>query len=285
MPETTAIEKINCPVCLRKLNKSDLKEHLQIFHQAEYEASLGLKKEKALRWANRNNTDPPIKHRLPHNITMKWLKLKEEALPKSIRFSILAFDIDKASGKSGPDLLMRSTEISEKIELWKEDKENWQGPPPLRIIQESERLLKLLETSAPDSPLPNAITRPYGILAKAKSFADLILNEIERLQYIHRLDTIGKLAGEKIVETEAAEIREPFISPMEPDLKTQYAELLKKNMGPVVEHIKKERERMINAIHAYCAKNSTSVFSYTYDEVTGEVTGSVGETTKVSPTI
>ena len=30
---------------------------------------------------------------------MKWLKLKEEALPKSIRFSILAFDIDKASGK------------------------------------------------------------------------------------------------------------------------------------------------------------------------------------------
>jgi predicted Ser/Thr protein kinase len=99
--------------------------------------------------------------------------------------------------------------------------------------------------------------------------------EFDNLLELIEKTTSEKLSHAKPVEATKPEPKKKFISPSAPQLKKQYEEVLKKNIVPIIAHLEEEKKRYLASVHAYMKLNTTSVFTYRFDEATGEITGSI----------
>ena len=274
-----------CKICGVPYAYCSAEKHLRA-SLMEFGAILRAKKEKELIWKNRRGPEK-ASARLIHNRVIRELRIGEATLPAAFRFCILTLDILKAKSAPQQQLEQLSAIVAPLIQEWykssnKDDEQFWadslqmQNLPPL-IIKEGENLLGMISDSS-DAFL-QATIRPFGIIHKAKLLAAAIPEELTRLKYEHHIDLAEKSAIDHL-QARAAVVDEeqakaPFVSPVEAEMKTQYVDLLEKNIIPIAAHIRKEQAKMLAEIRAFIKLNTNSVFTYIYDEEKNELTGSI----------
>lgn len=285
-----------CSICNTPFDKCDMKNHVKSF-LASYGQVIRAKKDKELAWKNRKGTAKKS-NRLSHNKLIRELKIKEQDLPPVLKLLILNLEIDKALLKQDGHILKYEAEKSE-LQAGSDAisvhikrflaKEVIETPPYLNIlIINAGRKLFALSTdeNSPESLL-HALARPHGLIFKAKELAESIAGApVESAEYSHCIDLAEKSAVDRLNAIAASRAEEPepapFVSPAEDKIKRDYIALLEKNIVPIAEFVKKERQKMRDNIQAFLKLNTTSVFTYTYDESTEELTGRIADiTTKV----
>ena len=273
-----------CNICGTTYDKCDMGKHLRVF-LTEYGKTIQIKKEKAIIWKNRKGPEP-IRTRLPHNELLKTFRIKEDTLPPLIKVQILGLEIDKASIDSQAQkekIASESAGIASLINRFIA-KEPLTSPYINNFILAAGRRLFDLSINPDTEPsFLQALIRPYGLIFRARELSPYINNSpIEREEYRHCIDLTEKSAADRLDTIRGAkaaepEIKKPFVSSSEEKLKREYQALLEKNIEPVAAFIKGEKEKMRQSIESFLRLNTTSVFQYTYDQDSEELTGKVGE--------
>lgn len=296
------LPKSMCKICKKEFYTRDMESHMQIVHGSDLPV-----KQKSLADIAKETKQQAVthkkwhSHKYEHATVIHALKKKADGLPNDIKLQALQLDMEIAQIKSEPEFercVKNSVSLATLIKTWagigkkpiEINKVEPEKVDPETILEQGRNILRMVRGSVITNPestnFLNSVLGPNGFLNKAKSYLPLLKLKIHITEYTNNLELIERIANEKIADS-----KKPIQVPIPPkkkkattpaEHKQQYSELLKKTMIPILAHLEDDRKKRIAAIHAYLKANSTSVFTYTYNDETGEVTGTVPEMASVT---
>jgi hypothetical protein len=294
------LPKSECPICHQTFYTKDIDNHIKLVHKRKITpvAISDTEPEKKSLQTEAKKFSQQKKWRaetnFEHSQVIKKLKIKENVLPNDLKLRMLRLDMSITQIRSQDEFdscVSDSKVIAGLIKDWNKQKATpitkKNGTDEIsqeEILEQGHNILSIVRGSLVNdessATFLNSVLGHLGFLHKAKTYAALLTNPVKKMEFDNLLELIEKTTSEKLshakpVEATKPEPKKKFISPSAPQLKKQYEEVLKKNIVPIIAHLEEEKKRYLASVHAYMKLNTTSVFTYRFDEATGEITGSI----------